>query len=87
MMSLALLANVSFQKDTVQHTLVALGHDARKCPKIEGAYYLRNCYKLFKESFKAREEDKTALSSKAMHNNIPYNRVKHISRGVGYARH
>ena len=43
--------------------------------------------KLFKESFKAREEDKTALSSKAMHNNIPYNHVKHIFRGVGNARH
>lgn len=55
--------------------------------RIEGAYYLRNCCKLFKESFKAGEEDKTALSSKAMHNDIPYNCVKHISRGVGNARH
>jgi hypothetical protein len=35
MMTLALLADVSSQKDTVQHTLLALGHDAsiKKMPE------------------------------------------------------
>jgi hypothetical protein len=54
---------------------------------MEGADYLSKRYKLFKGPLKAREEDETASSSKARHNNSPYNRVKHISRGVGDTRH
>lgn len=73
----------------VQHSLLAPRArfiNKENARRIECVYYLRNCCKLFKESFRAREEDKTVLSSKAMHNNIPYDRVKYISRGVGNAR-
>jgi hypothetical protein len=74
-------------KRTSAENTLSLGHDAsvKKYSKNRGSYYLNICYKLFKEPFTAREEDKTLSSSKAMHNNIFYNRVKHISRGAGNA--